>query len=146
MMKNDFFITFENGLPKGTAQQKGETIRYKNGEPYIQHYRKNKVSAARQKFVLRLKKYTPKKATEKPVRLWVCFYFEIKDRKAWDQFKPTRPDADGYVKEFLDAMTDCGGFWKDDAQVVDLRIMKRYAEKGGVHVWYEVINEKEADL
>lgn len=39
-----------------------------------------------------------------------------------------RPDADNYVKAILDGMQDC---WRDDAQVVDCRVLKLYAEKDG---------------
>ena len=143
-MKKTFYLHFENGLPKGTAQQKGETIKYKaNGQPYIQHYRKNKISAARTEFILRMKKHAPKVPTEKPVRLIVFLCFDIQDRKLWGKYKTRRPDADGYLKEFLDAMTDCG-FWKDDAQVADLRVVKTYAEKGSITVTVEELEDPKA--
>ena len=140
-MKKTFYLNFENGLPKGTAQQKGEAIRYKNGAPYIQHYKKEKVSAMRQEFVLRLKRHAPKNPAAGPVRLCVCFCFDVKDRKLWGKYKTTRPDADGYVKEFLDAMTDCGGFWKDDSQVARLEVSKIYGEKGAVAVEVEDLED-----
>ena len=143
-MKNTFYLYFDNGLPKGTAQQKGEAIRYKaNGQPYIQHYKKAKVSAMRTEFILRLKKYAPKFPTEKPVRLVVWFCFDIKDKKQWGKYKTTKPDCDNYIKELKDAMTDCG-FWKDDAQVADLRVMKTYAEKGSIVVTVEDLEEAKA--
>lgn len=143
----EFTLKFKNGLPKGTAQQKGETIRYKiiNGRrvPYIQHFKKEKVSAARQEFELMLRKYRPNKPTEKPVRLLLWFYFNVKDSAAWDNYKDTRPDVDGYTKEFLDAMT-AAGFWLDDAQVVDLRIIKSYAVRGEIWVRIEELEDKKA--
>ena len=142
-MKNTFIIKFENGLPKGTAQQKGEAIRYKNGVPYIQHYKKDKVSTARQEFELRLRKYRPKIPTGKPVRLNVWFFFNITNRKLWGTYKATRPDVDGYVKEFLDAMT-AQGFWNDDAQIVDLRIVKSYSERGEIWVRLEELDDTKA--
>lgn len=139
-MKNTFYLVFENGLPKGTAQQKGEAIRYKNGEPYIQHYKKDKVSALRQEFVLRLKKYAPRHPSEKPVRLCVWLFFNVKKPELWGTYKTTRPDCDNYVKEIKDAMTDCG-FWKDDAQVARLEVIKTYAEKGTIAVTVEELEE-----
>lgn len=39
----------------------------------------------------------------------------------------TRPDADNYLKCCLDAMN--GIVYKDDSQVVDMKVQKRYAEK-----------------
>lgn len=138
-MNKQFYLYFENGMPKGTAQQKGEAIRYKNGVPYIQHYKKDNVSAARQEFCWKLKQYAPKKPSEGPVVLYVWFIFDTKNKKLWGQYKTTRPDCDNYVKELKDAMTDCG-FWEDDAQVVDLRIIKTYAEKAAI-----CINIKDAE-
>ena len=143
-MKNTFYLNFENGLPKGTAQQKGEAIRYKaNGQPYIQHYKKDKVTAMRTEFILRMKKHAPKVPTEKPVRLIVFLCFDIQDKKLWGKYKTKRPDCDNYVKELKDAMTDCG-FWKDDAQVADLRVVKTYAEKGSIAVTVEELEDPKA--
>ena len=134
----NFILNFENGLPKSTAQQKGNRIAYKNGEPYIQYFKKNSVKAARTEFVLKLKKYRPAKPIEGAVKLLVCFYFDVKDKKLWGKYKTTRPDADGYLKEFLDAMQEAG-FFEDDAQVVDLHIVKTYAELGSIYVDLEEI-------
>lgn len=39
----------------------------------------------------------------------------------------SRPDADNYLKCCLDAMNDVA--YKDDAQVVDMTVKKRYAER-----------------
>lgn len=132
-MKKQFYLYFDGGMPKGTAQQKGEAIRYKNGVPYIQHYKKDAVSAARELFTLKLKPNAPKVPTDKPVRLYVWFVFDHKDKKKWGEYKTTRPDCDNYVKELKDAMTDCG-FWLDDAQVCDLRVVKTYGERASIVV------------
>ena len=76
-MFNKIILTFENGLPRATAQQRGEKIRRKaNGQAYIQHYRKPKVQALRTML----------------------------------------------------------GFWLDDAQVVDERIVRHYSEKGTITI------------
>lgn len=140
-MNKSFILQFEEGMPKGTAQQKGMAIRYKNGRPYIQHYKKDKVDSARQAFIYKLKRYAPATPSESPVRLniWLCF--DVKDRHLWCKYKPTRPDADGYVKEFIDAMGECG-FFKDDSQVVDLRVIKTYAEKASIFVQWEELGER----
>jgi Holliday junction resolvase RusA-like endonuclease len=134
----NFILNFENGLPKGTAQQKGERVIIKNGRPVILHYKKNSVESARMEFVLKLKKYRPAKPIAGPVRLLVGLYFDVKRKELWKQYKTTRPDADGYLKEFLDAMQEAG-FFEDDAQVVDLHIIKRYAERGSIYVDLEEI-------
>ena len=144
-MKLEFYLHFENGMPKGTAQQKGETIKFRRNEagklvPYIKHYRTEKVSAERGQFILRMKRYAPKKRIEGPVRLTVLLYFDVKDRKLWGKYKPTRPDCDNYVKEIKDAMT-VSRFWKDDNQVVELRVVKRYAEKASIYIRVEELPE-----
>lgn len=140
-MKNEIALFFENGLPKGTAQEKGERIAYRviNGRrvPYIQHYKKSQVSAMRREFELRLKTFAPKRPSDKPIKLMVVLFFDIKaPKKAWGTYKTTRPDCDNYVKEIKDAMTSVG-FWYDDAQVADLRVIKRYAECGEIYIRVE---------
>lgn len=144
-MKLEFYLHFENGMPKGTAQQKGETVKFRRNEagklvPYIKHYRTEKVSAERGQFILRMKRYAPKKRIEGPVKLTVLLYFDVKDRKLWGKYKPTRPDCDNYVKEIKDAMT-VSRFWKDDNQVVELRVVKRYAEKASIYIRVEELPE-----
>jgi Holliday junction resolvase RusA-like endonuclease len=144
-MKLEFILTFENGLPKGTAQQKGETIKYRRNQmgklvPYIKHYRTQKVSAERGQFIYRMKRYAPKKPIEGPVKLTVLLYFDVKDRKLWGKYKPTRPDCDNYVKEIKDSMT-AARFWKDDNQVAELHVVKRYAEKAEIRIELEELPE-----
>lgn len=140
-MLNQFYLHFEHGLPKVTAQQKGETIKYKRtGQAYIQHYRSVRVQDFRDSLVLRMKKYAPKVPCDKPVKLlvWVCF--DVKDKALWGKYKTTKPDCDNYVKEIKDVMTLLG-FWKDDSQVVDLRVVKTFAEKGTIYVQLEDLND-----
>lgn len=139
-MKNTFLLDFQQGLPSGTAQHKGERIMYKNGKPFIHHYRKDNVQTARTVFIYMLKAHRPSVPSEKPIRLEVYFYFSIKDTKKQNTWKTTRPDVDGYLKEFLDAMQEAG-FFKDDSQVVDIRIQKRYAEKAQILVRWEELEE-----
>lgn len=139
-MKNTFILTFLNGMPKGTAQQKGEAIRYRNGLPYIQHYKKEKVSAMRHELVLRLKRHAPRNPAAGPVRLYVCFYFDVKDRKLWGKYKTTRPDVDNIIKELIDAMTACR-FWQDDSQVARLEVAKIYGRNGAIDIEVEDLED-----
>ena len=146
-MKLDFYLHFENGMPKGTAQMKGETIKYRrapNGKlvPYIKHYRTDKVSAERGLFIYSMKRYAPKEPIEGPVKLTVFLFFDVKDRQLWGKYKATRPDCDNYVKEIKDAMT-ASKFWNDDNQVVDLRVVKRYAEKATIYIKVEELNNEQ---
>ena len=81
-MSHDIFLKFEAGMPKGTAQEKGECIKYKivDGKkvPYIHHFKKPEVEAMRRIFELKLKRYRPEKPAGGPVRLKVILYFDIK--------------------------------------------------------------------
>lgn len=144
-MKIQFYLNFET-MPKATAQQKGERIRYKYKEgkrvPYIGHYRKDKVQTARDQFIVRMKPHRPKQPSERPIRLLVCLYFNVKQpKKLWGKYKTTRPDCDNYVKEIKDCMTELG-FWKDDAQVVNLNVIKRYSEKAAIYINMEELDDE----
>ena len=140
-MTNSFFLNFENGMPKGSAQQKGECIRYKimNGKrvPYIHHFKKATVEGMRAEFELKLKRYRPMTPSEAPIKLVIMLYFDIKGpKRLWGTYKTTKPDLDNYAKELIDAMTSVG-FWKDDAQVTDLKITKRYAGTASIFIQWE---------
>lgn len=145
-MKIEFYLHFENGMPKGTAQMKGETIKYRRNQagkvvPYIKHYRTAKVDAERGLFIYGMKRHAPKEPIEGPVKLTVLLFFDVKDRSLWGKYKPTRPDCDNYVKEIKDAMT-ASRFWNDDNQVVELHVKKRYAEKATIYISVEELPEK----
>lgn len=145
-MSNEFFLHFENGMPKATAQQKGERIAYRRlgGRmvPYIEHYRKANVQTVRTQLTLAMKKYKPEKPSERPIRLTICLYFDKKQpKKLWGKYKTTRPDCDNYVKEVTDVMTELG-FWIDDAQVSDLHVVKRYAEKATIYIKVEDLDDE----
>jgi len=136
-MKDQFYLHFET-MPKATAQQKGVYVR--NGKPRF--YEKSSVESAKNQFYAVLKPYAPKTPTSAPVKLTIWFAFDVKDKKKWGKPKTSRPDTDNYLKLFKDVMTICG-FWLDDAQVVDERVYKTYAEKATIMVKWEEIREVE---
>ena len=136
-MNNRIVLNLPEGLPKGTSQQKG--VRVVNGKPYF--YRKNKIDCARTRFIYALKRYAPEVPSDKPIKLSVWFFFDVKDKKKWGTWKTSRPDADGYLKEFQDAMVE-SGFFLDDNQIVDLRIRKSYAYQGQIVIDIEELGEK----
>lgn len=136
-MEKRILLTFPDGLPKGTSQQKG--VRVVNGKPYF--YRKNKIDCARTRFIYALKRYAPEVPSDKPIKLSVWFFFDVKDKKKWGTWKTSRPDADGYLKEFQDAMVECG-YFLDDNQIVDLRIRKSFACEGQILITIEELEDK----
>ena len=151
-MRDQFYLHFET-MPKGTSQQKG--VRITNGRAHF--YSKGNVAEAEAAFLSQLIQHKPKKPSDKPIRLVVWFAFDTKKKKLWGgeippeeyldlyinpwanfTYKPTRPDTDNYIKLFKDCMTKAG-FWLDDAQVVDEHIVKTYAEKATIAVFWEEV-------
>ena len=133
-MRDQFYLHFDT-MPSGTAQQKG--VRIVHGKPMF--YEKSEVKTARQMFTLELKPHAPEKPSDKPIKLIVWFAFDVKDKKLWGQYKPTRPDTDNSLKLLKDCMT--GLFFKDDSQVVEETVIKTYAEKATIMIrWEEVFD------
>lgn len=148
-MKRQFYLHFET-MPKGTSQQK--RLNRRTGV----FFKSANVAAAEAEFMSQLLPHRPKYPSDKPIKLVVWFAFDTKNKKLWGQpfdedkggvwepwrgytYKPTRPDTDNYIKLFKDCMT-AAGFWRDDAQVVDERIIKTYAENATIGVsWEEVL-------
>lgn len=132
---SDLFYLYFPTMPKGTAQQKGVMVR--NGKPIF--YRKDNVQSARNQFIRALKPHKPKNPSEKPIKLYLWFAFDVKDKKKWGKYKPTMPDVDNIAKEFIDAMV-VTGFFAEDAQVCRLSVDKTYAEKASICVKWEELN------
>lgn len=77
-----------------------------------------------------------------PVRLRICFYIarpkghytagkvERGLRATAPHYHVGKPDADNLAKAVMDALTQCGWFWGDDAQVAVLTAAKLYADSG----------------
>lgn len=138
-MKIEFTLNLPT-MPKGTAQQKGEKVVVNGGRGYVIHYKKKSVAEARRIFETALRPYVPDEPMSKPVRITAVFYFDVKNKSLWGKLKPTKPDGDGYVKEFWDAMESMK-FFKNDSQLADQRIIKRYAERASIYVRAEEIDE-----
>lgn len=135
-MKNEFLLTFEGGLPKGTNQQKKFNPRTKT------FYKDSKLLSLEQTFAYSLKPYRPKTPSELPIRLNLWFVFSISSpKRLWGTWKTTKPDIDNYPKAFIDQMVR-QGFFKDDSLVVDLRVRKTYGEKASIFVQWEELGER----
>jgi len=132
-MVNQFRLDFTE-LPKATSQEKGYN-RYTGV-----HFKKANVLAAEKVFYLKLKPFAPAKPSDRPIKLSVWFGFGVKEKSKWGQYKTTRPDTDNYIKLFKDIMTQCG-YWLDDSQVVDERVIKTYAECPFIWVKVEEVDK-----
>lgn len=135
-MKNEFLLTFEEGLPRGTAQQK----RFNSRTGHF--YKDAKLSVLEQTFAYALRPHRPKTPSEQPIRLNLWFVFSISSpKRLWGTWKVTKPDVDNYAKAFIDQMVKTG-FFTDDSIIVDLRIRKTYGEKASVFVQWEELGER----
>lgn len=116
--------------PTGTAQQKGERVVGNR----IHHFEKKTVRSQRQIYsnaILEELNGMDTPHYDGPVFLDVTFYFAIKDKKRWGQWKTSRADCDNLVKLLQDAMSDIG-FWDDDAQIANLHVRKKFDSKPGI--------------
>ena len=87
------------------------------------------------------------KYTELPLVLTICFWKSIPKSKskkfreaaiAGYEFPAVKPDVDNVAKAIMDALS--GVAYKDDKQVCDLIVRKRYTDKGpSVDVYIEVL-------
>lgn len=133
-MKDTFVLNFDT-MPKGTSQEK--RINRKTGA----FFKNTKCQAAEWLFLTALRPHRPPEPSERPVKLYVWLTFDVKDKSLWGKYKPTKPDTDNYIKLFKDCMTKAG-FWRDDSQVVDERIIKTYAEKATIFVRWSELGDK----
>lgn len=125
-MKIKFFAPLDE-IPRTTSQQKGVIIR--GGQPRF--YTKGKVQAVKDLYFVLLKVHRPREPLAGPLRLRVSFYYPVRKPHRNGEPKITRPDTDNMIKLLKDTATDCG-YWKDDAQIVDERITKSYADPSGI--------------
>lgn len=79
-----------------------------------------------------------------PVSLTVNAWFlrpksTTKKRREARTWKSTRPDADNICKIIMDAMN--GVVYRDDSQVCDLRVTKRFHGTSGIRIYVERLAE-----
>ena len=128
------------GVPAtATAQQKGVFV--VAGKPRF--FTKKRVKDAQATLVQALKPHAPAEPHDGPVALEVEFVFPYtKAHRSSILFRigvglglvqhDRRPDLDNLAKAVLDAAN--GILWADDAQIVEMRLVKAYAEQPGVRL------------
>lgn len=129
-MKIEFFLPMIPPTP--TAQEKGVTVR--NGKPHF--YEKPEITTIRLQFQVNLRKHVPEQSYTGAVRLITKWCFPVKGKHKDGEYRTSRPDTDGIIKLFKDAMTDVG-FWKDDALVASEITEKFWAALPGIYVSIE---------
>lgn len=116
--------------PTGTAQQKGERVVGK----HIHHFEKKNVRNQRAIYEEKIREALDGREVpnfEGPIFLNVTFYYSIKDKKRWGQWKTSKPDCDNAVKLLQDVLCSMD-FFKDDSQVSFLKVKKKFAEHPGI--------------
>ena len=121
---NRFVLCFEP--PTVTAQEAKIVVR--DGKPH--KYNPPALADAKEKYIAYLSEHKPDQPYDGPIALYVEWYFHSESQSG---YKITRPDTDNLDKLLKDCMT-VAGFWKDDAQVCQENIRKKWAykEPGGI--------------
>lgn len=117
------FLPMEQ-IPSITAQQAFRIT--KTGHRYTDPKMKQ-LSADYQNLLVPFRKKFTNEPLTGPVLVEVNFIYEGDPA----EFKTTKPDCDNLAKAFLDAMQKVG-FFKNDSQIVDLRIRKVYGKHTGI--------------
>lgn len=104
-------------------------------------YTPSKTREAERDFKVQAMEHMPNKPIEGPINLELVFYkpkpkSKPKKKWAWD----TKPDIENLAKLSMDAMNKV--FWRDDAQIIDLCVRKRYGEPARTEVKIEVMKNE----
>ncbi|MFC5773709.1 MULTISPECIES: RusA family crossover junction endodeoxyribonuclease [Ectobacillus] len=132
------------GEPVAQGRPRASTI---NG--MVRMYDPKKSKDFKQIVKLVAQDYAPTQLLEGPLLLEVKVFksslksFSNKKKLQAEQgiLRPTsKPDVDNYVKGIKDACNKV--LWKDDSQVVELRVSKWYSEKPRIEVAVQLLDEE----
>lgn len=129
-MKTEFFLSMIPPTP--TAQEKGVSVIH--GKPHF--YEKPEITTIREMFKAHLSGHVPEQPYTGAVRLITKWCFPVCGKHQDGEYRTSRPDTDGIIKLFKDAMTDVH-FWKDDALVASEITEKFWAELPGIYIVIE---------
>lgn len=134
-MEKKFMMSFPDGMPKGTAQQK----RY-DGRRGI-YFKDKKLLNLEMAYAMALLPHKIREPITEPVKLTLWFGFDVKERSKWGTYKTSRPDLDNYSKALIDVMVK-SGFFTDDSLIADLHLIKTYAETAFIWAEIETLEKK----
>lgn len=118
--------------PKGTSQMTGQRMTANGIHHYVRKNVRTQADIYRYAILEALRDADREVPHyEEAVFLNVTFFYEIKAKKRWGQWKTSKPDCDNAVKLLQDVMTKMG-FWKDDSQIARLMVKKVLAERPGI--------------
>jgi Holliday junction resolvase RusA-like endonuclease len=138
LVAGPIFLAFElTGPPghKGRHRHRLITPKDKDKKPFVQTYPDPQTEAYERTLAEAASLYMRgKRPTEGPLALLVHAYREVpaswpardREKALAGAIRPTpRPDGDNYLKAAQDALN--GIVWRDDAQIVDARVIKQYS-------------------
>ena len=76
-------------------------------------------------------RFAPREKITGPIVLMLQFCMKQQKKNQSGLYHIKRPDLDNLTKTVMDALSD---FWHDDAQVAELRCVKKYRNLPGVNV------------
>lgn len=128
--------------PRGTAQASVRILKRRDGSQFVGRSMDSKATAVRQFLAAHFNLNRPPSRFEGPVRLrieWVSPWRSAepkRERAKGEKLCDRRPDCDNLCKLVLDVLTQAG-FWVDDAQVADLRLVKKWGDRPGIGIRIE---------
>jgi Holliday junction resolvase RusA-like endonuclease len=142
-VSRETFVAFElPGPPRAWERAGARIARNKDGQQYIVFYVGTEEQLYRNALALTAKAaLRGRSATQLPVAVLIHAFMPIPaswtarermDARAGAEVPAATPDADNIGKLVGDALKEI--IWMDDAQIVDLRVIKRYSETPALRV------------
>lgn len=131
-----------SGEPKGQPRPRAFARKMGNGKFCARVFDAGTAEAWKGCIAAAAAQHKPTEPIAGPVRLRICFYIQRPKghytagkierglRETAPHYHTGKPDADNLAKAVMDALTQCGWFWGDDAQVAVLTAAKIYADSG----------------
>lgn len=132
-----------SGDPKGQPRPRAFAMKMGNGKFSARVFDAGTAEAWKQQVAVAATPNRPAAPFVGPVALRIEFLFRrpkahFRANGAVKAGSPNlhtgKPDADNLAKAVMDALTQLGGFWQDDAQVAQLVVGKSYGERPGAVV------------
>ena len=123
--------------PTATSQQKGASA--KGGK--VRFFKKKAVADSERVLRAAFAPYAPSEPFTGPLRVtmtwrWPFRSSESKKNRLADKWRDTQPDYDNIAKTAGDVLSKLG-FWCNDGQIADGRVIKLWSEKPGITVEIE---------
>lgn len=142
---------FVSGEPKGQPRPRAFARKMGNGKFCARVFDAGTAENWKGAIAVAAAQHKPAAPISGPVRLRINFFMPRpkghfvsgKPEKGLKFGAPYRhvgkPDADNLAKAVMDALTQCGWFWIDDAQVAVLTVVKSYNESANsIGAWMEI--------